>query len=80
MKKLPVLLMLLFSGLLSVSQARPTEVISPDKRFRVSLICSDSLEIRVTYDGRLLVGRSRIGLDIDNHPTSEPVVERISRR
>lgn len=80
MKKLPVLLMLLFSGLLSVSQARPTEVLSPDKRFRVSLICSDSLEIRVTYDGRLLVGRSRIGLDIDNHPTSEPVVERISRR
>lgn len=80
MKKLPLLLLLLLLCCGTRSYARRTEVLSPDKRFRVRIDCGDSLEYRVDYKGRPLIGRSRIGLDIPQLPQGAPVVRSTSRR
>lgn len=80
MRKLPILLLMLLWAGIAVAHSRRTEVVSPDRRFRMQLLCGDSLECRVTYDGHLLVDRSRIGLEIDRIPEGRPVIERIRHR
>lgn len=46
----------------------------------MELLCGDSLEFRVVYDGRLLLDRSCIGLELDGIPSGCPVVESIVHR
>lgn len=79
MKKLPILLFMLILCSWS-AYARQADVVSPDKRLRFRISCGDSLEYRVEYKGKPLIGRSCIGLDISQLPQGAPVVLSTSRR
>ena len=77
MKKLPILLFMLILCSWS-AYARQADVVSPDKRLRFRISCGDSLEYRVEYKGKPLIGRSCIGLDISQLPQGAPVVLSLS--